>query len=917
MKEVFEYLLTFFKSRLLPMVLVFIMLFLLLIGRLFDLQIVNGESYLNEFSNSIEKEMSVAATRGKIFDRNGKLLAYNELAYCVKIADSGRYENNDEKNTAINNVIEKALNIIEKNGDTYTNTMGITINENGHYEFTIEDNELLRFLRDSYGATSIDALTPEQKNSSAKDVVNYYIDRYGIDESFSKEHILEIINLRRMMSANSYNRYITFTIAYEVSKETVAAILESSSELTGVTIEEEYIRKYNDSVYYAHLIGYTGNVSSSELAELQAKDPSYEANDVVGKTGIEQAYEEVLQGTKGVKTVYVDTVGRITEVLNETQPSTGKDVYLSIDFDLQKKVYELLEGEISRIVASKITTGTTKYVYNSSGVMTDILIPVTEAYFALIDNNILSISEKDLQNTKTGAIVYNKYTAKRDSVYEQVKNCISNDTTPNGKLSAEMQLFINYIHDEMLETGGIINKSKIDKEDSTYKAWKADTISLKEYLTYAIAQGWVNMDEFTDNQYSSLSEAYACLVDFIMESLKTDKGFAKNIFKALIDSYNISGREMCMLVYEQEIIPMNEADYNSVSRGGIDPCQWLKNKILALEITPAQLALDPASGTVVVTNPKTGEITAMVTYPSYDANMMSGRVDPVYYNMLRNDKSKPLLNRATTMQLAPGSTFKPCAAITGLEEGIISPSTVTHCIGYWEQVVPNPKCHVFPNSHGTLGVTGAIQNSCNIFFYEVGYKLALENDQYVSQKGTNIFKSYAEDLGLATKAGIEIYEATPYASTTSSFFSAIGQGNHNYSPLNLARYITTIATSGTVYNFSLVSKVADSDGNVEKSDFVTVNHKANVKQSSWDLIHEGMRLSAGDQYFLKQLPFAVAGKSGTSQESIKRPDHALYISYAPYDDPEITITAVIPNGYTSTNAGELSKLIYDYYFDLQ
>lgn len=916
MREIFDYILTFFKSRLLPLVLVIVVLFSVLVGRLFDLQIVNGQSYLKDFSSSIEKEMSVAPTRGRIFDRNGKLLAYNELAYCVKIADSGVYEDNDDKNERLNNIIENALNIIEKNGDTFTNTMGIILDENGNYEFTIEDRELLRFLRDSYGTTSIDTLTEEQKNSTAKDVVLYYIDRYDISEDISKEHILEIINLRRMMSANSYNRHMMFTIAYEVSKETVAAILESSNELTGVTIEEEYIRKYNDSIYYAHIIGYTGNVSSSELAELQAKDESYEANDIVGKTGIEQAYESVLQGKKGSRKVYVDTVGRITEVLDETEPETGKDVYLSIDFDLQKKVYELLEGEISRIIASKLTTSDAKYVYNESGVISDIRIPEKDAYFAFIDNNVISVSQQDLLKTATGTAVYNKFTAKQANVYSQVEECITNDSTANGKLSAEMQMFINYIHDDMLEENGIINKSKINKEDSTYKAWKADTISLREYLTYAIAKGWVNMDEYTNTQYSSLAEAYASLVGYIMEQIKTDKGFQKNIYKALIDSSVVTGREICMLVYEQGVIEMNESEYNQISAGA-STYNWLRNKILNLEITPAQLAIEPYSGTVVMTAPKSGEIIAMVTYPSYDANMMSGRVDPEYYSMLKNDKSKPLLNRATTMQLAPGSAFKPCSAIAGLEEGVVSTYTTTFCKGYWEQVTPNPKCHVYPAAHGTLNVSGAIQNSCNIFFYEVGYALAMENGQYNSQKGTDILKSYAEDLGLATKSGIEIYEAQPYASTTSAFFSAIGQGNHNYSPLNLARYLTTIATSGTCYNFSLVSKICDQDENVIKDDFVSVDHTVDVKQSTWDAVHKGMQLAAADQYFLRQLPFAVAGKSGTAQENAKLPDHALYISYAPYDNPEVTITAVIPNGYTSTNTGELSKLIYDYYFELQ
>ncbi len=916
MREVFEYILTFFKSRLLPMVLVFVLLFSLLVGRLFELQIIKGESYHTDFSVSIEKTMSVAATRGRIFDVNGKLLAYNELAYSVKIADSGTYLDNSDKNIRVNSVIDKTLNIIEKNGDTFTNTMGIVVDENGRYDFTMEGNELLRFLRDSYGTGTIDKLTEEQRNSSAEDVVDYYIDRYEISSEYSKEHILEIINLRRMMSANSYNRYLTFTVAYEVSQETVAAILESAHELTGVTIEEEYIRKYNDSIYYAHLIGYTGSVSPSELVELQKENDQYEANDVVGKTGIEQAFEAELHGTKGSRKVYVDTVGRITEVLDETEPVTGNDVYLSIDIDLQKKVYELLEGEISRIVASKIQPTTTKYVYNENGTMTDILIPERDAYFALFDNNILSIEQEALSGTATGAAIYQKYTNKSQSVYTAVKNCLAADETPNGRLSAEMQLFINYIHDTLLAENEIINSAKVDKEDATYKAWRADTISLKEYLTYAIAQGWVNMDEFTDKQYSSLTEVYTSLVDYIMETVKNDNGFTKKIYKAMIDSNMVTGREVCLLIYEQGIIKMNEDEYNSVKRGAYNPCMFMKDKILALEITPAQLAIEPYSGTVIITDPNNGSLKAIVTYPSYDANMMSGRVDPEYYAMLRNDKSKPLLNRATTMQLAPGSTFKPCSAIAGLEEGVVGLNFENECIGYWEQVVPNPRCHVYPASHGRLGVVGAIQNSCNIYFYEVGYKLALENNQYNSQKGTNILKKYAEDMGLATKAGIEIYEAAPQPSTTSAIFSVIGQGNHNYSALNLSRYLTTIATSGTVYNFSLVSKVCKPDGTVVKENYTNIDHQVNIKDSTWNAVHHGMKAAAGDQYFLKQLPFAVAGKSGTAQENIKLPDHALYISYAPYTNPEITVTAVIPNGYTSTNAGELSKLIYDHYFNL-
>ena len=310
MREIFDYCLSLLKSRLVPLVLVFVVLVSVLVTRLFSLQIINGESYAANLTESIKKTTSVAATRGRIFDRNGVLLAYNELAFAVKISDSGTYPDNDTKNAAINNSINKTLDIIESKGDKFSNDFQITYAGNGLYQYTVSGNSLLRFQRDSYGASTISDLTDEQKNSSANDMINTLCERYGINQDdYTPEHILEIINLRLSMSANSYNRYISFTIANEVSDETVAAILERSDELVGVTVEQQYIRKYVDSVYCSQILGYTGTISSSELETLKAQDSSYENNDVVGKSGIEQSMEQELSGTKGSRTVYVDTVG--------------------------------------------------------------------------------------------------------------------------------------------------------------------------------------------------------------------------------------------------------------------------------------------------------------------------------------------------------------------------------------------------------------------------------------------------------------------------------------------------------------------------------------------------------------------------------------------------------------------------------
>ena len=122
--------LSLLKSRLVPLVLVFVVLASVLVSRLFSLQIINGESYATNLTESIKKTTSVSATRGRIFDKNGVLLAYNELAFAVKISDSGTYKDNDIKNATINNAINKTLNIIEEKGDKYSNDFQITY-ENG------------------------------------------------------------------------------------------------------------------------------------------------------------------------------------------------------------------------------------------------------------------------------------------------------------------------------------------------------------------------------------------------------------------------------------------------------------------------------------------------------------------------------------------------------------------------------------------------------------------------------------------------------------------------------------------------------------------------------------------------------------------------------------------------------------------
>ena len=203
---------------------------------------------------------------------------------------------------------------------------------------------------------------PDQKN--AVDHLNRALEKIGCKRQFDKvfakdwdkltdedgdpvtltdEEALGIINIRYTMGFTAYQKYMTTTIASNVSRETMTDVLENSADLKGVAIEETTLRVYNDSVYFAPIIGYTGKVWDDELEKLKETNPDYELTDLVGKTGIEASMEPELQGKKGSQTMYVNSTGRIVEIVEKTDPKAGNDVYLTIDRDLQ--IGEFAGGE--------------------------------------------------------------------------------------------------------------------------------------------------------------------------------------------------------------------------------------------------------------------------------------------------------------------------------------------------------------------------------------------------------------------------------------------------------------------------------------------------------------------------------------------------------------------------------------------
>ena len=922
-----EKFLNMITSREFLLMIVMIAVASVMIHRVFELQIVHGEDYIDSFQMKIKKERTIAGSRGCIYDKNGNLLAYNELAHSVTIEDV--YESGKMKNYNLNTTIHTLVQMIEKNGDHIVSDFKITLDKNNHYAFTAEGTTLKRFLADVYGKRNIEDLEEKQSTATAQEVVDYLCgwERFRIGEytrdttkdefipeaGYDKSEVLKILTIRYDMNSNSYQKYIATTVATDVSEETVAVVMENNDILEGVSIVEDTIRKYVDSVYFAHIIGYTGKVSTDELEELQAENPDYDMNDTVGKLGIEKSMETQLQGIKGNETIFVNSVGKVTETTDYHEPIAGNDVYLTIDKDLQIAAYKILEEELASILYTNIINA--KDFDASKVTSSKIKIPIYDVYFALLDNNVIDISHfTDPNAGETEKLVKERFEERKAETFEQLRTELIDTKTPYEKLPLEYQVYESYIA-ELLYNNGILMRDVVDTSDETYIAWTLDEIiSLNEYLNYCISQNWIDVSKLNlSKQYSESEEIYLKIVDYIFEQLDNDLAYTKKVYKYMLKGDIINGTQICKLLLEQDIIDIDEEEEQRFLNGSITAYAFMMNRIQNLDITPAQLALDPHSASMVITDVNTGDVLALVSYPGYDNNKMANGVDAEYFNSLLNDQSTPMINYATRQMTAPGSTFKMVSATAGLMEGIITPRPTLFCNGLFDKITPPASCL---GRHGSLNVTEAINHSCNMFFYEVGYELGTEGESYSSELGLEKIRNYADLYGLTETTGIEIEESAPTVSTEDAVRSAIGQGTNNFSTVGLARYVTTIANNGTCYNLTLVDKITDRSGIVLTDNHASVRNTINMDSSYWDAIQQGMRKVIESKSYYNDLGVKVAGKTGTAEENKNRGNHALFVCYAPYEQPEIAVATRIAYGYTSTYAARMTKEVLKYYFDL-
>ena len=345
---------------------------------------------------------------------------------------------------------------------------------------------------------------------------------------------------------------------------------------------------------------------------------------------------------------------------------------------------------------------------------------------------------------------------------------------------------------------------------------------------------------------------------------------------------------------------------------------------------------DIQGGAIVVVDVKTGEPLAIASYPTFD---LSSIIED--YSDLLEAENDPLFNRALNGAYEPGSTFKPCTAIAGLTENIINTETQIECTGLFTKYADQgyaPACWIYTQTDGQLthgydNVTEAIKDSCNVFFYTVADNLGIRK-----------LMEYAKNFGLGESTGIELSETTGNMANPDNHLNydvdswvdgdtvqaGIGQSDSMFTPLQLAEYCAAIANGGTRHSAAILKSVRSYDYSRQLYQKETeVLSTVDSADYNWAAVQRGMYLMANDitsssntvyytlgNYSYNGVSLPVAAKTGTSQLGEGKTNNAIFMCYAPFDDPEIAVAIVVERGLSGANLSRMARNVLDAYFSL-
>lgn len=888
------------KNRLFVLLVIAAAIFAVLVCRLFYMQIVNGEEASAGITSSVTREVSMPAARGNIYDRYGRPLAVNEAAFSIEIDDSIAVDYED-KNEQVVKLYEK----MKENG--YTVTDNLPISRDTEPKFTISGDELEEWKTDI-------GLDKKQMRYDAARTLEYLYDSYGLDGTVDENKKREIVSLGINISdKNIMIMNLIMTIESNGGEIVDELPVSEDRPYTFIIENEKEIQRWKKDVSMdGEELDYTAEESMEYLIDLfgipQNMSPAMQRKLAAVR------YSLYLQRFKKYQPV---TVAREINDKIIAEVKENLDIFpgVSVETESMRKYEEgdkfsNILGYIRQISDEELKEYE-QYGYDSGDIVGK--------------TGIEKVMELELNGKDGKMLVEVDNMGRKISTLETEAPVSGNDVFLTIDKDLQIAAY-NYLEDALAEA--IITRLTSELE-------KDVPVTLKQLFTSMIESGSISVSSIMKAE-----EGYQLTLKNLILSYNKDidisdseqKTAAKQVLTKAVEDGTLSYTTMIFVMLEQGIITADDNYRARIVSGELSPLEIIIDKLRTGDLTPAETNLNPCSGSVVVSDVNSGKTLALVTYPSYDNNELVNTFNNEYYNKLLEDPSTPLVNRPLMQKKAPGSTLKMVTAVAALETGIITPEQTIKDEGLFTKAgTPYARCMIYSlsgSTHGYVNVSHALEVSCNYFFYDVSYMLGGETDDPTSLKGITILDEYYDAFGLNSPTGMEIGENPPSMASPSykeeimkwqnpeatpsqtrwtsgdTIRAAIGQSVNSFSAASMNKYIATLANGGTRYKMHLIDKVKTSDGSVTQQTEEVVENIMEIDRENLDAVYEGMRLvTQGSKGTLrnvfKDFPIDVAAKSGTAEENKNNSSHSWFVGFAPYDNPQIAVTVMIPFGDVS------------------
>lgn len=927
-------------SRYTVLNIIMIALFTTFIAKLVYLQVYKHEDYKERADISSTRLISENAPRGKIYDSEGNILASNIQTYTLT------YTKPNDDNEDFYGTMGKVFDILSQNGENFEDELMLKVDNSGkfYFDFKTDDEDTkkvveIRFKRDrglneeiernlfgnqktEFNDKEIEQVNEELLKISAEETyykllksyslqelvnpmpvreegetskaynarVDAYNDKYKemsgkeildeLLETYSMQDVRKYVVVKDAIKMQSFNGYRAVTIASNIKKDTAFIMYQKLNDLPGIDVSIEPIRFYPYNSLASGVIGYLSSIDSSkeDNYELRGYDVS---SDLIGVAGIESALEDQLKGTKGGTTVKVNSQGRVTEELFKLDSYPGNNVHLTINKDVQYAAEQAMQDTMNRIKSS-IAPNATRGAAVAIEIKTGRIIAMVS--YPGYDPNVFSIPGKltdelsqqyfspDIESYAKEFIQRTGATGGMDYLFP-----INEETGKReDKFDTYPKPFFNYATQGLLPAG------------STFKPLTAIA---------GLMEGVVNQYEVMNDTSGTWSKED--LPGMVLKNFQGTANGATDLRKALEVSSNYYFYELGYRLYKNS--------GGDVSGGNIEALNTLAKYAwkFGLGVEPSKqnsktmstgIQIEESFGQVYNFESWKNQIVNTPMYEIVDALKAGNyyRYSFVPLNIEDSDNDSDTLKEAKN---ALKNYMKDTLAKVGTDE------EVSDTTKYAESLVPYIK--------KVMDLSDEFKASV----IETSKRRTVDIDEEAGTISDAIAYYIISNAGLQIKTPGQIIS------------SAIGQGMNNFTPVQIANYVATLANGGTRRKLTLVDKITSPTGEVLQEFEPEIIDQIDIPAEYLQAVKDGMyRVNTspnnGTAYqAFGNFPIKVAGKTGTADfstdENYKiqgRLAYGNYISFAPLDDPEIAIFSTIYDGFRGSEGATIHKAIYEAYF---